>query len=136
MVCGVFGPTIQEWVVPGLVRNTHHRGFARPTSGMLPSTAVDGCMDRVLVDFPVSGHITRGFFPDSVSEEDARVSTFVPLVCCMPRPKFVPQFAGASPRCMVVDRRYVCVCLCPSSVELRIPVCMREEGSRAFGCTG
>ena len=130
MVCGVFGPTIQEWVVPGLVRNTHHRGFARPTSGMLPSTAVDGCMDRVLVDFPVSGHITRGFFPDSVSEEDARVSTFVPLVCC-----YASTQVCATVR-MVVDRRYVCVCLCPSSVELRIPVCMREEGSRAFGCTG
>ena len=71
--------------MPSLVRTTHHRGFARSTSGMLPSTAVDGCMDRVVVDFPVSGHCTHGFFPDSVSEEDARVSASVPLVCCVPR---------------------------------------------------
>ena len=35
---------------------------------MLPSTALDACTDRVLVDFPVSGHCNRGFFPDSVSE--------------------------------------------------------------------
>ena len=90
--------------------------------GMLPSTVVDGCMDRVLVDFPVSGRCTRGFFPDPVSEEDARVSASVPLVCCMPRPKFVPQLAGASPRCMVVERRYMCVCLCQQAVELRVPV--------------
>ena len=51
MVCDDFGPTVQEWVVLGLVRNTHQCGFARPTSGMLPSTAVDGCMDRVVVVF-------------------------------------------------------------------------------------
>ena len=86
---------------------------------MLLATAMHGCMDRVVVGFPVSGHCTRGFFPDSVSEEDARVSA--PLVCSMPRPKFV-TVRGCFSRCMVVERRYVCVCLCQPADELRVPV--------------
>ena len=102
---GVFGPTVQDWIAPGFVRNTHHRGFARPTSGMLPSTAVDGRMDRVLVVFHVFGQCPRGFFPDSVSDEDVRE-----CLCNW----FATQVCATVRRCSSqwLWKGGVCVCVC------------------------